>query len=346
MLLPCVKVRPWIVSCGWSWFWQCDVVQICAWSHVFMYRMRRWPAPLSVTLPPPSSTTTAEVLTTFAVSVITMVTGSGPQLNVMIPPSATASTTACDVQLGGVPVPITRSGCEVSTGRASSGNGTPVGVGGDGGDNRVAVAVAVAGPSIAVRTESAVTASAAASIVGAVPPTRTQLVASETNAAMVVARRFTPPFDHAASHLRSRRYRQAEMPRPSRHEQGLPEPLERWRHDVALPDAFLLLNFLGEISRRVSSSYGTWLRPFGIDFSEYVVLWALRLLEPKLPSVSDLRARVVMSSGGIARAEPARQEAIGAPQAIGTGRPRGDRATHAEGATPDRSTDGSGHRPA
>jgi len=89
---------------------------------------------------------------------------------------------------------------------------------------------------------------------------------------------------------------------PSRHEQGLPEPLERWRHDVALPDAFLLLNFLGEISRRVSSSYGTWLRPFGIDFSEYVVLWALRLLEPKLPSVSDLRGRVVMSSGGIALA--------------------------------------------
>jgi len=92
------------------------------------------------------------------------------------------------------------------------------------------------------------------------------------------------------------------MPRPSRHEQGLPEPLERWRHDVALPEAFLLLNFLGEISRRVSSSYGTWLRTYGIDFSEYVVLWALRLLEPRSPSVSDLRARVVMSSGGIALA--------------------------------------------
>jgi len=92
------------------------------------------------------------------------------------------------------------------------------------------------------------------------------------------------------------------MPRPSRHEQGLPEPLERWRHDVALPEAFLLLNFLGEISRRVSSAYGTWLRSYGIDFSEYVVLWALRLLEPRSPSVSDLRARVVMSSGGIALA--------------------------------------------
>ena len=66
-----------------------------------MYRMRRWPAPFSVTSPPPSSTTIGEVLTTFAVVVITMVTGSGPQLKVMTPPSATASTTACDVQLAG-----------------------------------------------------------------------------------------------------------------------------------------------------------------------------------------------------------------------------------------------------
>ena len=92
------------------------------------------------------------------------------------------------------------------------------------------------------------------------------------------------------------------MPSQPRHQQDLPESLERWRHDVASPEAFLLLNFLGEISRRVSSAYGTWLRPHGIDFSEYVVLWALRLLEPRSPSVSDLRARVVMSSGGIALA--------------------------------------------
>ena len=32
------------------------------------------------------------------------------------------------------------------------------------------------------------------------------------------------------------------------------------------------------------------------------MLWALRLLEPRSPSVSDLRSRVVMSSGGIALA--------------------------------------------
>ena len=48
-----------------------------------------------------------EVLTTLAVAFITMVTRPGPQLNVMIPPSETASTTACEVQLAGVPVPIT-----------------------------------------------------------------------------------------------------------------------------------------------------------------------------------------------------------------------------------------------
>lgn len=88
----------------------------------------------------------------------------------------------------------------------------------------------------------------------------------------------------------------------SRHLQDLPEPLERWLPDVDLPDAFLLLNFLGELSRRVSAAYGVLLRPHGVDFSEYVVLWALRLAEPRLPSISVLRATVVMSSGGIALA--------------------------------------------
>jgi hypothetical protein len=51
-----------------------------------------------------------------AVAVIVVVTGSGPQSNVMIPPAATAATTASDVQLAGVPEPTTRSGRDVSTG--------------------------------------------------------------------------------------------------------------------------------------------------------------------------------------------------------------------------------------
>ncbi|BCJ72578.1 hypothetical protein CS0771_21220 [Catellatospora sp. IY07-71] len=50
-----------------------------------------------------------------------MVSGSGPQSNVMIPPAATAATTALDVQLAGVPFPITRVGFVVFTARASAG---------------------------------------------------------------------------------------------------------------------------------------------------------------------------------------------------------------------------------
>jgi hypothetical protein len=42
-------------------------------------------------------------------------------LNVMIPPAATAATTACEVQPAGVPVPITLVGCEVSAACACAG---------------------------------------------------------------------------------------------------------------------------------------------------------------------------------------------------------------------------------
>lgn len=65
--------------------------------------MRRAPPPLSVTLPPPSRTTSALVLRTLAVACITIVTGFGPQLKVITPPLATAATTAPDVQLAAVP---------------------------------------------------------------------------------------------------------------------------------------------------------------------------------------------------------------------------------------------------
>jgi hypothetical protein len=46
------------------------------------------------------------VFTTFAVADMVIVTGLGPQLNVMTPPSATAWTTAAEVQLAGVPFPM------------------------------------------------------------------------------------------------------------------------------------------------------------------------------------------------------------------------------------------------
>jgi hypothetical protein len=67
-------------------------------------------------------------LTILAVRVSVIVTGAGPQSNVITPPEATAATTAADVQPAGLPVPITRSGWEVSTPRASSGAAAPPGL--------------------------------------------------------------------------------------------------------------------------------------------------------------------------------------------------------------------------
>jgi hypothetical protein len=121
---PSANVRFCTTNSGWSWSLQCEVVQPCASSQVFMYKMRRWPPPLSVTRPPPSSTTCRlAALRTFAVRVMVITTGSGPQENVMIPPAATAATTASEVQLAGVPSPTLRVGRLVSTGCACAGTG-------------------------------------------------------------------------------------------------------------------------------------------------------------------------------------------------------------------------------
>src|SRR4051812_8097756 len=83
--------------------------------------IRRLPPPLSVTRPPPSSTTGVVRLCTLAVADIVIVTGAGPQLKVMMPPAATAFTTAEEVQLAAVPLPIVRVGWLVSTARAALG---------------------------------------------------------------------------------------------------------------------------------------------------------------------------------------------------------------------------------
>jgi hypothetical protein len=50
-----------------------------------------------------------------------IVTGECPHENVITPPAATAATTAAAVQLAGVPLPTTRSGCDVSTALAAAG---------------------------------------------------------------------------------------------------------------------------------------------------------------------------------------------------------------------------------
>src|SRR5262245_7199669 len=78
--------------------------------------MRISPPPLRVTLLPPSMTSFVPLsLNTFAVDVITIVTGSGPQSNVMIPPLATAATKASPVHPAGEPDPITVVGDDTSS---------------------------------------------------------------------------------------------------------------------------------------------------------------------------------------------------------------------------------------
>jgi hypothetical protein len=47
------------------------------------------------------------VFSTFAVAFMVMVTGFGPQLNLITPPRRTALTTAAEVQRAGVPLPMT-----------------------------------------------------------------------------------------------------------------------------------------------------------------------------------------------------------------------------------------------
>src|ERR1700760_578153 len=83
--------------------------------------MRRGPPPLGVALPCPPRTNPALVLRALGVACMVIVTGSGPQENVITPPDATAATTACDVQLAGVPFPITWSGWVVLTGWPAAG---------------------------------------------------------------------------------------------------------------------------------------------------------------------------------------------------------------------------------
>src|SRR5260370_11418495 len=99
--------------CGYGWLTQSPVDQWPA--QVSENRIRRLPPPLSVTRPRPSSTTRCLVLGTRAVAVIKIVTGLLPQSNLMIPPAATARTTAADVQLAGPPSPITWFGWLVLT---------------------------------------------------------------------------------------------------------------------------------------------------------------------------------------------------------------------------------------
>src|SRR5215212_6794845 len=168
--------------------------------------MRRLLPPLRVTLPPPSSTTRELVFTTFAVAVIVIVTGLLPQLNRMIPPLATAATTALDVQLAAVPVPTIRSALRVSTARASAGTvALPAGLPKTGAEAAVdltfgAVLDVVAGGTVAVTPPPAAAAGSAlpplvgsgcAAEAGAGPfPQPARAAATETDTATRIPERF------------------------------------------------------------------------------------------------------------------------------------------------------------
>src|SRR5215470_15071583 len=119
--LPSSNVMFCTIRRGHCWLKQSELAVPSAWSQVFMYRIRRAPPPLSATIPAPSRTTRLLVLRTSAVASIVIVTGRGPQENVITPPAATAATTACEVQPAGVPSPMTWSGWLVLTGRPAGG---------------------------------------------------------------------------------------------------------------------------------------------------------------------------------------------------------------------------------
>src|SRR6185503_1819886 len=80
------------------------------------------PPPLSVTRPPPSIVISGPVsFLILAGRSSVIVTGSGPQSNVMTPPAATAAITAGPVQLAAAPSPTTVRGAETSARPPSSG---------------------------------------------------------------------------------------------------------------------------------------------------------------------------------------------------------------------------------
>src|SRR5690242_17064299 len=84
--------------------------------------MRVVPPPLSVTLPPPSITMSGPVsLKILAGRSSVIVTGSGPQSNVITPPAATAAMTASPVQLAAVPSPTTVRGLATSASAPAGG---------------------------------------------------------------------------------------------------------------------------------------------------------------------------------------------------------------------------------
>jgi hypothetical protein len=149
-------------------------------------------------------------LRTSAVASIVIVTGRGPQENVITPPAATAATTACEVQLAGVPLPMTWSGWLVLTGRAAGGTyawpaGLPAAGRRAGGGDALGVGVGDLDAPARATAELAAPAMAAAAPGDAVPvalgaPPQAASVAPDANA---MTSAVNPPISRTRPHARS-----------------------------------------------------------------------------------------------------------------------------------------------
>jgi hypothetical protein len=138
-----------------------------------------------------------------------IVTGRGPHENVITPPAATAATTACEVQLAGVPSPTTWSGWAVLTGRPADGTnvrpaGLPAGGSRAGGGDELGLGAGERDIPARSTAELAAPAMAApapgdAVLAGGAPPQ----AASVTLDANATTSAVTPPLSRTRPHARS-----------------------------------------------------------------------------------------------------------------------------------------------
>jgi hypothetical protein len=147
------------------------------------------------------------------VACIVIVTGRGPQEKVITPPAATAATTACEVQLAGVPSPMTWSGWLVLTGRPAGGTyawpaGLPAAGSRTGGGDGVGVGLGAGELDIPARATAELAAPATAAptpgdaalvALGAAPPH----AASATPDANAMTSAVAPPLSRTRPHARS-----------------------------------------------------------------------------------------------------------------------------------------------
>jgi DNA-binding MarR family transcriptional regulator len=76
---------------------------------------------------------------------------------------------------------------------------------------------------------------------------------------------------------------------------------EGWMHAVegSDPSTLLIMIWAARLSRRVDAFYQEALRPYGLQYSDYAVLFLLRLSGPMAPT--RLNAHLAISSGGLTK---------------------------------------------